>query len=138
LNTGLWQDEDFNTLDKDKLRCVLYEEIVRPLEDELSHAFSYISIEQLDTVAQDLDFANWGESIHNQHIAAQPRTHEPEASGRGPERQSPNILKPPYEVGGSERQLMKYLPTTLVQNDLAYTRFKFFDDEGVEEVSAKA
>jgi hypothetical protein len=33
---------------------------------------------------------------------------------------------------------MKYLPTTLVQNDLAYTRFKFFDDEGVEEVSAKA
>jgi hypothetical protein len=138
LKSGLWQDENFDTLDKDKLRCILYEEIVRPLEDELSHAFSYISIEELDKIAQDLDFGNWGESIQNQRTAVQPHAHGPETSGGRPEIQSINVPKHPYDVGQPEKPIIIHLPTTMVQNDLAYTRFKFFDDEVAEEVSAKA
>ncbi|KAJ6443903.1 peptidyl-prolyl cis-trans isomerase ppi1 [Purpureocillium lavendulum] len=44
--------------DEDSLRCAIYENIVRRLEDELEQGYSYISVEGLDALAQTLDLTS--------------------------------------------------------------------------------
>src|SRR6185437_3459598 len=42
----------------------------RPLENDLSQAFSSISLDGLDSFAQTLDFGSWDQTIQNQQAEA--------------------------------------------------------------------
>jgi hypothetical protein len=67
LNPSTWEDESSQVLDDQTLRVMLYEEVVRPLEDELCDAFQAISIDDLDKIAETVDFRSWGsQTIHTQ------------------------------------------------------------------------
>lgn len=63
LDSMMWEDEQGNKLDDDTLRSRIYDNIVHPLEIELTQAHSSIPIEDLDTYAQDIDFTNWNQPI---------------------------------------------------------------------------
>lgn len=63
LDTRIWQGEREQTLDDQALRATIYEEVVRPLEDELCDAFDFITIEDLDQIAETVDFRKWGQTI---------------------------------------------------------------------------
>jgi hypothetical protein len=117
LNPSLWEDADSQSLDKQTLRSVMYQEVVRPLEDELNQAFSYISIEELDSIAQTLDFGSWGQTIQNQQTNGPPLMHLP-AESHG------------YPNENVERRMFR---------DVDYASSKFFDDETrPEDISDKA
>lgn len=66
LDRATWEDEGGARLDSHSLRSKIYEEIVRPLEDDLRLGYSSISIEDLDRFARELDFSNWDQAIRNQ------------------------------------------------------------------------
>lgn len=66
LNRATWEDEEGKRLDSHTLRCKIYEEIVRPLENDLKLGYSSISIEDIDRFARELDFSNWDQAIRNQ------------------------------------------------------------------------
>ncbi|PYH85260.1 putative subtilisin [Aspergillus uvarum CBS 121591] len=57
LDPKVWEDNNGARLSDNALKAAIYQEVVSPLEDELSQAFSYISLEQLDRIAQTLDLA---------------------------------------------------------------------------------
>ncbi|KAF4337448.1 Pfs domain protein [Fusarium beomiforme] len=63
LDPKVWQDEQGNRLDDLTLRTKIYNEVVLPLETELSQAYSSIPIEDLDRFAQEVDFGSWGQTI---------------------------------------------------------------------------
>lgn len=71
LSPATWEDEDGNRLVSQALRSKMYEEIVRPLENDLHLAYSSIVIEDLDRFAQEMDFTNWDQSIRNQQAQDQ-------------------------------------------------------------------
>lgn len=52
-------------LDGTGLQGVLYERIVRRLEDELEQGFGDVAVDQLDSLIQKLDLANGGQPIRN-------------------------------------------------------------------------
>ncbi|ETS86735.1 hypothetical protein PFICI_00563 [Pestalotiopsis fici W106-1] len=62
LKIGL--SDDGEPMDEYALRGVLYEKIVRPLEDELENAFSSLSVDKLDVLVQRLDLASGGQPLH--------------------------------------------------------------------------
>lgn len=68
LDPKIWEDDNGKKLDNQMLRTMIYQEVVRPLEDELSQAFSYISIDTLDKIAETLDFGSWGQTIQNRQV----------------------------------------------------------------------
>jgi hypothetical protein len=63
LDFQTWQDERGKKLEGQDLRTKIYEEVVWPLEYELSKAFSDICIENLDKFAQTLNMRRRGETI---------------------------------------------------------------------------
>lgn len=63
LDPTIWEDEDGQPLESQLLRTRIYEEVVRPLENELIQAYNSISIEDLDQFAQTLDFGSWDQTI---------------------------------------------------------------------------
>ncbi|RYP03342.1 hypothetical protein DL765_010533 [Monosporascus sp. GIB2] len=63
LDPNIDTNEDNKTLDEDALRDVIYQRIVRRLEDELEQGFSWLSVDQLDGLIQKLDLANGGQPI---------------------------------------------------------------------------
>ncbi|KAJ2987379.1 hypothetical protein NUW58_g4379 [Xylaria curta] len=63
LDPRVWEDPEGNKLDNAVLRSKIYEEVVQPLETELSQAYSSIPIDDLDRFAQSLDFASWDQAI---------------------------------------------------------------------------
>ncbi|OIW32350.1 pfs domain-containing protein [Coniochaeta ligniaria NRRL 30616] len=69
LNRATWEDEDGTRLDSLALRSRIYEEVVRPLENDLSLAYSSIPIEGLDQFAQTLDFSSWDQAIRNHPLS---------------------------------------------------------------------
>lgn len=71
LDRTNWEDEEGNRLDSHSLRSKVYEDIVRPLEDDLRLGYSSISIEELDRFARELDFSNWDQAIRNQQPSNQ-------------------------------------------------------------------
>lgn len=66
LDPATWKDEDDATLDTQAMRGVIYEVVVKPLENDLRQAYSSISIESLDNFAQSLDMSSWDQAIRNQ------------------------------------------------------------------------
>jgi hypothetical protein len=78
LDPTIWEDAGGNRLDSQTLRTRIYEEVVRPLETELSQAYSSISIDDLDRFALGLDLASWDRTIQpwiQQPHAETPRGH---------------------------------------------------------------
>lgn len=73
LSRATWEDEEGNRLDSHTLRSRIYEEIVRPLENDLKLGYSSISIEDVDQFARELDFSNWDQAIRNQQEQNQSR-----------------------------------------------------------------
>ncbi|VUC32850.1 unnamed protein product [Clonostachys rosea] len=65
LDPRTWEDDNGRKLDDQALSVKIYEEVVRPLEDELCDAFDFIRIEELDTTAENLDFRSWGQAIYH-------------------------------------------------------------------------
>jgi nucleoside phosphorylase len=66
LDPTTWRDANDERLDSEALRTILYQEVVRPLENDLRQAFSFISITNLDQFAQTLDMSRWDQTIRNQ------------------------------------------------------------------------
>ncbi|KAJ5429210.1 Peptidase S8/S53 subtilisin/kexin/sedolisin [Penicillium cf. griseofulvum] len=85
LDSKVWEDDNGVKLDGQILRTTIYQQVVRPLEDELSQAFSYISIEDLDRIAQTLDLGSWGQVIQNQ-----------QRGSRHPDHPKEDVPKPPF------------------------------------------
>jgi hypothetical protein len=84
LDPKVWEDSNGTRLSDHTLKSTIYHEIVGPLEDELNQAFSHIPLDQLDSIAQSLDLASWGQAIQN-HPAP---THSSEISVQIPFTQS--------------------------------------------------
>ncbi|KAL6804134.1 peptidase S8/S53 domain-containing protein [Trichoderma sp. SZMC 28012] len=66
LDSITWEDEDGDKLDSEALIRKIYQEVVIPLETELSQAFSKISSDGLDEFAKGINMANWGQNIQQQ------------------------------------------------------------------------
>lgn len=67
LDPRTWEDENTGQrLDDDALRVRMYQEVIRPLEDELCDGFNFITIEELDKIAESIDIASWGQMIQDQ------------------------------------------------------------------------
>ncbi|KAJ5980059.1 hypothetical protein N7481_007357 [Penicillium waksmanii] len=88
LDPKVWEDNNGARLSDHTLKSTIYHEIVGPLEDELSQAFSYIPLDQLDVIAQGLDLASWGQAIQNHQAPA----HSSETLIQMPFRQSNGLL----------------------------------------------
>jgi len=117
LDPKTWQDENGKKLDNQMLRTMIYQEVVRPLEDELSQAFSYISIDELDKIAQTLDFASWGQTIQNQQSKGHSQQSEACAWGH-------TAAGAPYFAQRREQKMTR---------EVDYKDSKFFDDETISE-----
>ncbi|PTD05102.1 hypothetical protein FCULG_00000138 [Fusarium culmorum] len=63
LDPKVWQDEEGRKLDDPALRAKIYKSVVLPLETELSQAYGDVRIEDLDRIAQDIDFGCWGQPL---------------------------------------------------------------------------
>jgi hypothetical protein len=154
LDPKVWEDENGTRLDDQTLKITIYQEVIRPLEDELNHAFSYIPIEDLDRIAQTLDLGNWGQITQiQQQVNAQPVV----AAYRSPNESIYNLkqqqqLQQLFLPG--QWHLGSPLVVPIVQHSapnqpslhqeeklgqLDYKGMRFFDDETVpEEHSAEA
>jgi len=146
LDPAMWEDEDGEALDNATLRARIYEEVVLPLETELSEAYSSIPIEDLDTfAAQKLDLANWDQTI--KAMGAQSALLQSLPDLRQPIRSpSPRTASPatsgsrwlsPEPPGIFHQQQQQYFWS---QSDVSsqhsitsadYTASKFFDDESL-------
>lgn len=65
LDPRTWENESGQLVNDDKLRVLLYQEVIRPLEDDLCDAFTFITIEELDKIAEQVDVGAWGRTIPN-------------------------------------------------------------------------
>jgi hypothetical protein len=77
LLSNLWEDGNGKPYSTQELREQFYHKVVSLLEDELEHAFSYISTEKLDTFAPTVDFCNWGQSTWIESTSDLPPTEIP-------------------------------------------------------------
>lgn len=84
LNPKDWEDENAAPLNDQTLRETIYQEVVGPLEDELSKAFNHISLDNLDNIAQTLDLSSWRPPMHDTHIRAFPATQRAKESTAAP------------------------------------------------------
>lgn len=157
LDPAAWEDEDKRALDNDTLRPKIYQEIVRPLETELSQAYSSIPIENLDQFAQGIDFANWDQPIptwtspgsadmsvdssrHPQPLPGflSPRSPSPAlslAQRQLPEPRTPLQYPNLHFLGPSHADQGDTLSpiNPPVGSGIDYKAFKFFDDETPSE-----
>jgi hypothetical protein len=88
LDPKVWEDSNGARLSDHALKSTIYHEIVGPLQDELSQAFSYIPLDRLDVIAQGLDLASWGQAIQIHQTPA----HSSETPIQKPFRQSNALL----------------------------------------------
>ncbi|QGA21462.1 hypothetical protein EYB26_009173 [Talaromyces marneffei] len=148
LDPKVWEDENGARLDDQTLKITIYQEVIRPLEDELNHAFSYIPIEDLDRIAQSLDLGSWGQiaqQVNARPVVAAPKS--PNESIYSVKQQQQLFLPGQWHVGtplvvpifqqSVPNQITLYHEEKSGQLD--YKRMRFFDDETVsEEHSAEA
>ncbi|PNP60463.1 hypothetical protein THARTR1_00487 [Trichoderma harzianum] len=150
LDPATWEDEDGNKLDSEALISKIYQEVVKPLETELSQAFSSISSDNLDEFAKTIDIANWDQRIQqnarndvpeghtqndqqNRH-RKRPRCMSPGYSGRSSAGEFSGQYSGRYQRGCAD-YATRYLPNasramTIDDKDLAS---RFFDDETISE-----
>ncbi|KAJ5185902.1 Peptidase S8/S53 subtilisin/kexin/sedolisin [Penicillium cf. griseofulvum] len=154
LDSKVWEDDNGVKLDGQILRTTIYQQVVRPLEDELSQAFSYISIEDLDRIAQTLDLGSWGQVIQNQQRGSRHPDHPKEDVPKPPFAFTSHYdVKDAYPQQQQQQQQQQYFPlppdlskmilsptphmTTSPYKQypgaLEYKAMRFFDDETVSE-----
>lgn len=133
LDPTIWENEDGTSLGHDTLSSRIYNEVVLPLETELSQAYSSIPIEDLDRFAHGIDFTNWDQHIVQNILSNPPPMLSPDKSNvvysvyssgvtsPGPGAASPFLLSP------------SLLPPQLIEPLDPYTSPKFFDDEVASE-----
>ncbi|XXG96336.1 hypothetical protein Hte_002618 [Hypoxylon texense] len=153
LDPTTWEDEDGNKLDDQILRTRIYEEVVRPLENELIQAYSSISIEDLDQFAQTLDFGSWDQTIldinqqiHSHNGSEVLENHQALSPSSEPARpycsqytntranfQHLDAASLAYQVGLYSQfpQILQMHPSK--GRDVDYKESRFFDDEAVSE-----
>lgn len=73
LDPRTWQNDLGETLNDEMLRTVIYQSVVRPFEDDLCDAFTFITIEQLEKIAEEMDVNDWGGTIPNSQLDGPPR-----------------------------------------------------------------
>lgn len=154
LDPKVWEDENGSKLDEQTLRTTIYQQVVRPLEDELSQAFSYIDINELDRIAQTLDLGSWGQAIPNNHadyhMSDTPGNtilgrfyeslsiHSPQQQQQQQQQQYITILSGTSQVG-TLMPILQTIPHVMpVEHsqhvaELNYQGMKFFDDETLSE-----
>ncbi|KAI0875182.1 pfs domain-containing protein [Hypoxylon argillaceum] len=154
LDPTLWEDLEGNKLDDETLRTRIYKEVVRPLETELIQAYSSISIDDLDRLAQSLDFAGWDQAIQplNHQVQAVHDTARPESPFSRPSTsnhfQSNSLFNSTLQPHLQYHELLNrgYSPTpprthSPLRDGLPLTAramFKFFDDETTSEAHTRA
>ncbi|KAI1388244.1 uncharacterized protein F4822DRAFT_239765 [Hypoxylon trugodes] len=74
LDPNIGVNDDGDEIDEHGLRDVIYQEVVRRLEDELEQGFSELSIDKLDTLVRNLDLANGGQPIRLEQKGSLPET----------------------------------------------------------------
>lgn len=153
LDPKVWEDENGSKLDDQMLRTTIYQQVVKPLEDELIQAFSYINIEELDRIAQTLDLGAWGQAISTHHhgslLSEVPGNALPKSSSyemlpvHNPQKQQQQyfaLLQGSAQLNGLP--VMPIFPSfphiTPVQQgqnvgEIDYNGMKFFDDETISE-----
>ncbi|KAK6222241.1 pfs domain-containing protein [Colletotrichum tabaci] len=160
LDPEIWEDDNGDRLDSETLRARIYEEIVRPLEVELSQAYSSIPIDDLDRFAQSLDFASWDQPVQDFNQQSAYDTVADDQLGRPSNTPSPGAMplfypprpraldprthhyspSPPiliYQNRGSDTVLPVLSNPPPMSGD--YKSFQFFDDEAIPEaVSSEA
>jgi hypothetical protein len=140
IRPSLWEDVDGKPYSTQDLRALFYQKVVRLLEDELEHAFSYISVERLDSFAPTVDFCNWGQIITNEktselsplHSLAPPWRpsketllhNRAELSGEHQLRTLSNPTLAGYSLGSKRQKVGERIP-----GGTEATAIKFFDDE---------
>lgn len=156
LDRATWEDEEGTRLDSHTLRSKIYEEVVRPLENDLLLSYRSISIEDLDRFARQLDFSNWDQAIRNQHSQVQNSQNYHQAHGETPvplnrmeglapgptlplssHRSPTSISSPANSHLGVYKERNEYSPILGVPPRLVsspaepadYKAAKFFDDE---------
>ncbi|KAI1418004.1 hypothetical protein F5Y13DRAFT_176775 [Hypoxylon sp. FL1857] len=68
LDPNIGLNDDGEELDEHGLRGVIYQQIVRLLEDELELGFSDLSVDRLDTLVQNMDLATGGQPIRLEQL----------------------------------------------------------------------
>jgi hypothetical protein len=124
LEMNLWQDEEQQPLDEYTLRSTIYSEVVKPLEDELNAAFTYISIDELDSIAQTLDLSSWGRLIEVQGSDTRSHQQVQQADHPWPPNQCSHLRSPSTEAGASSRVQSRGRTPRRVDG---YKDFKFYD-----------
>ncbi|KAH7417511.1 peptidase S8/S53 domain-containing protein, partial [Cadophora sp. MPI-SDFR-AT-0126] len=142
LDPKTWQDDEGKKLEPEALRTAIYREIVRPLEDELSQAFSYISIDELDKIAQTLDFGSWGQTIQKQQENASLPSQSLELYRPAHDFRYGNVAEPFRDSQQLHKHEIGYhaagFSATIALNPsksghIDYKSSNFFDDETISE-----
>ncbi|KAL2281026.1 hypothetical protein FJTKL_12132 [Diaporthe vaccinii] len=130
LDPTTWKDEDDATLGPQALRGMIYEVVVKPLENDLRQAYSSISIESLDHFAQSLDMSSWDQAIRNQRrdgeLAVQLRV--------GLDRTRSPFSNQNPQPGGPHSSVT----AARAPNHSEYRNLKFFDDEATSREQSGA
>ncbi|KAI1461195.1 hypothetical protein F4805DRAFT_316356 [Annulohypoxylon moriforme] len=66
LDPNIGLNDNGDELDEYGLRSVIYQKIVRRLEDELEQGFSDLSVDKLDMLVQSMDLTNGGQPIRRE------------------------------------------------------------------------
>ncbi|KAH8742705.1 putative subtilisin [Diaporthe sp. PMI_573] len=147
LDLRTWKDERGQKLDDQALRVAMYREVVRPLEDELCDAFTFITIEELDKMAEIIDVGSWGQTIHNQQSegfgneAASPPTEQAWAQQHQFYMRTPSPFQPPLEAWNWDPRRLPNFYSRLEQQlsqESEYDAPKFYDDEKPPEAHSHA
>lgn len=147
LDPRRWEDERGQKIDDSALRVAIYREIIRPLEDELCDAFNFITIEELDQIANNIDFGSWGQTIQNQQVEAHPEMFNPPINGAWFQKYQCFITSqvplqyPPFTALNRDPLGNSYLSTIYRQQTLLESNYKspkFYDDEKPSEAHSHA
>ncbi|KAI0553245.1 pfs domain-containing protein [Xylaria curta] len=132
LDPRIWEDLDGNKLDNKTLRTRIYEEVVRPLESELSQAYSSIPIDNLDNFAQSLDFASWDQAIQPSNRQMQYETSQ---------RRLHDTVRTSSPLSGLSASCHTDCSSTVRSSFRLHFQypsvFKFFDDETTSEAHTR-
>ncbi|KAJ0422968.1 purine and uridine phosphorylase [Aspergillus carlsbadensis] len=71
LDPNIGLDRNDNQLDDQGLKFTIYENIIRPLEDELDSGFgNTVSVETLDEAAESMDLSAWGQTYKTKLLSS--------------------------------------------------------------------
>ncbi|KAK2055145.1 subtilisin-like protein [Colletotrichum caudatum] len=162
LEPNVWVEEDGSEIEAYELRTRIYEQVVKPLETELTQAYSSIAMDELDEIAANLDIANWDDPIRMfppqqteavisreslLHAAESGNTHSPSSTAslssirvsRPHTRTQPTYTPQPYHIpviyiqSPSSTPLTSYSPPV----ELNWQASQFFDDVRVTDTQTQ-